>query len=82
VTSSGRVRKQPSIQRAFRRLKTIPGTVPGQVNRASALSHPFGRMASSSAGPSDEQMLQTTLESGIPEQQIDGVVWRRDLDRG
>ena len=39
-------------------------------------------MASSSVGFSDEQILQTTLESGIPEQQIDGVVWRRDLDRG
>jgi ankyrin repeat protein len=39
-------------------------------------------MASSSVGLSDEQMLQTTLESGIPEQQIDDVVWHRDLDCG
>jgi ankyrin repeat protein len=81
VTTSGRVRKPQSIQRAFRRLKTMSGTAPEQVNSVSVLSDPSIHTVGSSVHPSDEQMLQTSLASGILEQQTGGLALHQNLDR-
>jgi len=76
MTSSGHVKKQPSIQRAFRRLKTTPGAAPGQTSRALVPSHPPSRMA----GPLVEQVSQANLGPGLPNQQSHGVAQHSVLD--
>jgi ankyrin repeat protein len=80
MTSSGHVKKQPSIQRALRRLKATPGVAPGQASSASVLSHPLSWMASSSPGPPVEQMSLETLGPGLPKQQSHGVARHLGLD--
>ncbi|KAN0094104.1 ankyrin [Hyaloscypha variabilis] len=73
ITSSGRMKTQPSIQRSLRRLKKIPGVALGQASRESALSHPLSRMANSSNGPLVEQVSQAALGPGVPRQQEQDV---------
>ncbi|PMD63137.1 ankyrin [Hyaloscypha bicolor E] len=78
-TSSGYMKTQPSIQRALRRLKKTPGATLGQASRDSASSHPLIRMASSSAGPSVEQVSRAALSPGLPRQQTHDVTRLPDL---
>ena len=67
------MKTQPSIQRALRRLKKTPGATLGQASRDSASSHPLIRMASSSAGPSVEQVSWAALSPELPRQQTHDV---------
>jgi ankyrin repeat protein len=79
-TSSGHMKTQPSIQRAFRRLKKTPGAAPGRASRDSAPSHPLIRMASSSAGLSVEQLSRAALSPGLPRQQTHDAARLPGLD--
>lgn len=80
ITSSGRVRKHPSIQRAFRRLKTMPGAALEQVRCTSAPSHPLSWMASSPVDHSVEQLLQGVLAPRSSRQQVHAMAPLSCLD--
>ncbi|PMD27131.1 ankyrin [Hyaloscypha hepaticicola] len=69
ITSSGRMKTQPSIQRSLRRLQKPSFPASRQASRGSASWHPLSGIQGSCVGPSVEHVPQTALGTGLPGQQ-------------